>query len=134
MDVLRNLFGNLTSGIIRLAVTVGILAAVYFFAIRPVLDTTENISNRAFDQQNQVQNSIQRSIQQSIYQANRQVQRSLRQSGVNARPPTQRTVTRVVHGITPSQARRLNRCIQRAGTNVRAINGCFDRAEARKRH
>ena len=45
MDILRNLFGNLTSGIIRLAVTVGILAAVYFFIVRPVLDTTENVSN-----------------------------------------------------------------------------------------
>ena len=37
MDILRNLFGSLTSGIIRLAVTVGILAAAYFFIVKPVL-------------------------------------------------------------------------------------------------
>jgi hypothetical protein len=40
MDILRNLFGALTSGIIRLLVTVGILVAVYFLILRPVLDTT----------------------------------------------------------------------------------------------
>ena len=45
MDILRNLFGNVTSGIIRLLVTVGILAAVYFFIVKPVLDTTENVSD-----------------------------------------------------------------------------------------
>ncbi len=45
MDVLRNLFGNLSAGIIRLLVTVGILAAVYFFIVRPTLDTTEKISH-----------------------------------------------------------------------------------------
>ena len=42
MDILRNLFGNLTSGIIRLLVTVGILAAAYFFIVKPVLKTTDN--------------------------------------------------------------------------------------------
>ena len=45
MDILRNLFGNVTSGIIRLLVTVGILAATYFFIVKPVLDTTENVSD-----------------------------------------------------------------------------------------
>ena len=41
MEFLKNLFGNLSSGVIRLAVTVGILAAVYFFIVKPVLHTTE---------------------------------------------------------------------------------------------
>ncbi len=42
MDMLRNLFGNLTAGIIRLLVTVGILAAAYFFIVKPVLKTTDD--------------------------------------------------------------------------------------------
>src|SRR6478672_12402869 len=42
MDILRNLFGNLTSGFIRLLVTVGILAAAYFFIVKPVLKTTDD--------------------------------------------------------------------------------------------
>jgi hypothetical protein len=52
MDILRNLFGALTSGIIRLLVTVGILAAAYFFIVKPVLHTTDNAiktTNNAFE-------------------------------------------------------------------------------------
>src|SRR5215204_2324553 len=49
MDILRNLFGKVTSGIIRLLVTVGILAAAYFFIVKPILDTTENVSNSVND-------------------------------------------------------------------------------------
>ena len=57
MDILRNLFGNLTSGIIRLLVTVGILAAVYFFIVKPVLNTTEDISH-------EVNANVQKSFEQ----------------------------------------------------------------------
>ena len=41
MDILRNLFGNVTSGIIRLAVAAGILFCAYLFIVKPVLDTTD---------------------------------------------------------------------------------------------
>ena len=111
MDVLRNLFGNLTNGIIRLAVAVGIIAAVYFFAIRPVLDTTEDISNRAFEQQTKSQNSIQRQIQRSIAQTNRQVQRQVTFSFRQVRHS----------GHTPTQ---LLRCVQRANGHVDRIQRC----------
>ena len=53
MEFLTQLFGNLTSGVIRLAVTVGMLAAVYFFIVKPVLHTTEKTveaTNHAFEQ------------------------------------------------------------------------------------
>jgi hypothetical protein len=112
MDVLRNLFGNLTTGIIRLAVAVGILAAVYFFAIRPVLDTTESISNRAFEHQNDVQNSIQRQIQHNIAQTNQRVQRQITFSFRQ---------TRRGGGANPQQ---LLRCVQRANGNVNRIQRC----------
>ena len=49
MELLRNLFGNVTSGIIRLAVIVGAIAAVGFFIVKPVLNTTDH----AFDTVNQ---------------------------------------------------------------------------------
>src|SRR4051794_1434981 len=88
MDVLRNLFGNLSSGIIRLAVTVGILAAVYFFAIRPVLDTTNkaidsasNSFRQSLGPNSQTQRQIQQAVRQAnihIAQANRQVERATR--------------------------------------------------------
>jgi len=41
MDMLRNLFGNLTAGIIRLLVTVGILAVPYLFVVKPVLNSAD---------------------------------------------------------------------------------------------
>ena len=52
MDILRNLFASLTSGIIRLAVAVGILAATYFFIVKPVLKSTDGAvksANESFE-------------------------------------------------------------------------------------
>ena len=114
MDVLRNLFGNLTAGIIRLVVAVGILAAAYLFIVRPVLDTTNNAidsANRSFGE-----GGISRQIQRSIDQANRHVQhavnRSLRQTQA---APNQRRQTRLL------------RCVQRAHGNVNRMQRCARR-------
>ena len=48
MDLLRNLFGNLTSGIIRLAVAAGVLFLRYLFIVKPVLNTTSEVTDKAF--------------------------------------------------------------------------------------
>lgn len=115
MDVLRNLFGNLTTGIIRLAVAVGILAAVYFFAIRPVLDTTNKAidsANESFRQSFAGQNAVQRQIQHNIRQTNRRVQRQITISFHK---------TRRGGGASPQQ---LLRCVQRANGNVNRIQRC----------
>jgi hypothetical protein len=116
MDVLRNLFGNLTTGIIRLAVAVGILAAVYFFAIRPVLDTTNKAIDSANDSFRQGlgpgPNEIQRQIQRNINQTNRRVQRQITFSFRQ---------TRRGGGANPQQ---LLRCVQRANGNVNRIQRC----------
>lgn len=114
MDVLRNLFGNVTAGIIRLLVTVGILAAVYFFVVRPALDTTENISRevnenvqKGFEQPNLT------NINKTIDDVNRQVQREIKQS---LRASQQQ-----------GNADKLIRCIQRANQNVNRIQRCSER-------
>jgi hypothetical protein len=49
LDFLRNLFGSLASGIIRLAVTAGILFCAYLFIVKPALETTREISREAND-------------------------------------------------------------------------------------
>ena len=135
MDVLRNLFGNLTSGIIRLLVTVGILAAVYFFAIRPVLDTTNHAidsANESFAKSFGPTSDVQRNIQQAVRQANRQIAQANRQVARATRDvPRTTTVRRTLRGLTPGEARRLNRCLRRAGSNLRAFNACFDRFSKR---
>lgn len=112
MDFLRNLFGNLTTGIIRLLVTVGILAGAYFFIVKPVLKTTDN----AIDSANQ---NFERSfgkdsglgdIGKTIEDVNKQMQREIRRSFKAAK-----------HEGNPQ---RLVKCIQRAKGDVQRIQRC----------
>ena len=102
MEVLRNLFGKLTAGIIRLLVTVGLLAAVYFFVVRPALDKTEKISH-------EVGVNVQRGLKEAhigktIDSVNREVQREIKKT--------------LRHSPSHSAADKLIRCIQRAHQNV----------------
>jgi F0F1-type ATP synthase membrane subunit b/b' len=114
MEVLRNLFGNLSAGIIRLLVTVGILAAVYFFVVKPTLDTTTKISHevnvnvqKGFEQANL--GEIDKTIQNVNRQVQREIKKSLRQSQH--------------HGA----ANKLIDCIQRAHQNVNKIQRCNEK-------
>jgi hypothetical protein len=103
MDLLRNLFGNVTSGIIRLAVTGGILFLAYLFFVKPVLETTDQIVKQAgFDQ-------IGKSLDGVGDQIKQEVNRSLR--------TTKRR----------GQRRRLVACVQRANGNVVRIQRCTRR-------
>jgi Tfp pilus assembly protein PilO len=114
MEVLRNLFGNLTAGIIRLLVTVGILAAVYFFVVRPTLDTTEKISHET---NASVQKSLKEAnfgdINKTIDDVNRRVQREIKKS-LRQTP-------------SHSAANKLLRCIQRAHQDVHKIERCNEK-------
>jgi predicted PurR-regulated permease PerM len=113
MDVLRNLFGNLSAGIIRLLVTVGIIAAVGFFLVKPALDTTRDISR-------ETNQSIQKSFQSNglndisgqIEDVNRQVQIEIKKS---------------VRTSRPQKANKLIDCIKRANQNVNKIQRCSER-------
>jgi predicted PurR-regulated permease PerM len=114
MDVLRNLFGNVTAGIIRLLVTVGILAAVYFFIVKPTLSTTEKISNEVnVNVQKGFEQSDLSDINKTIDDVNRRVQREIKKS---LRASKQQ-----------GDADRLIRCIQRAHHDVAKIQHCSER-------
>ena len=117
MDVLRNLFGNLTAGIIRLLVTVGIIAAVGFFLVKPALETTENISRET---NQSIQSGFERGgmsnfpdVNKTINDVNRQVEREIRRS---LRASKQQ-----------GDADKLIRCIRRANQNVNRIQRCSQR-------
>jgi predicted PurR-regulated permease PerM len=114
MDVLRNLFGNVTAGIIRLLVTVGIIAAVGFFLVKPALETTKEISRET---NQSIQNGFQQSdltdINRTIDDVNRRVQREVKKS---LRTSKQQ-----------GDADKLIRCIQRAHQNVNGIQRCSQR-------
>lgn len=120
MEWLTNLFGNLTTGIIRLAVAVGIIAAVYFFLLRPILDTTEHTvdsANKAFEKSfNQTgvdTKAIEAKVNKTIEDVNRQVQVEVRRSFHASK----------VHG----SPEKLLHCIQRAKGNVHRIERCSQR-------
>jgi hypothetical protein len=104
MDILRNLFSSVTSGIIRLLVTVGILAAAYLFIVKPVLNTTNAaIEKGGFNQ-------ISKTFDDVNVQVQRQIKRSFRQTSPGER-----------------RRRRLIRCIQNAQQDVDKIQRCARR-------
>jgi len=114
MDVLRNLFGNLSAGIIRLLVTVGILAAVYFFIVKPTLDTTEKISNEVnVNVQKGFESANLGEIDKTIEDVNRQVEVEIKKSFHASK--------------RQGDADKLIRCIQRAHQNVNRIQRCSQR-------
>ena len=58
--------GTFLNPLLKVVTTVAILAAIYFFMVRPILDTTENISgdinesvNRSLDQAERIQQCVQ---------------------------------------------------------------------------
>lgn len=90
-----------------LLVTVGILAAVYFFAIKPATDT----ANNAID-------SFSKPIQQAEKQAalaQQQLQHNVNSSGGGS------------HQSDLNQLNRLQRCIQKAHQNVNRLKHCTQR-------
>jgi len=103
MDLLRNLFGNVTSGIVRLAVTAGILFLVYLFILKPVLDTTtEVVHSTGLDR-------IGKSLEGMGTEIKREVHRSFEVTGPGA------------------QRKKLVHCVQRANGDVKRIERCTRR-------
>jgi hypothetical protein len=113
MDILRNLFGSLTSGIIRLLVTVGILAAAYFFIVKPVLKTTDKAidsANHSIEKTFHVNGADITDINGTIDDVNRRMQRQIRRSFHTAKKE--------------GDPRRLVKCIQRSHGDVQKIERC----------
>jgi hypothetical protein len=111
MDILRNLFGSLTSGIIRLAVAVGILAAAYFFIVKPVLKSVDETTNRF---SHSFEKSFEKGgvddIGKTLEDVNNQIQIEVKRSFHVAK----------VHG----SPKKLVRCIKRADGNAHRIQRC----------
>jgi uncharacterized membrane protein YhiD involved in acid resistance len=123
MEFLTNLFGNLTSGIIRLAVTVGILAAVYFFIVKPILHTTEHTvdsTNKAFEKSFHSSDfntkAIEENVNKTIEDVNREVQVQVEHSF---------HVTKAQGGVKKQE--KLLHCVQRASGNVHRMERCARR-------
>lgn len=116
--MLANIFGNLTSGLIRLAITAATILLVYLFILKPILATTENVSSgftgntdiqKVLDSVNEAfasegSTSVQRQLQTQLKQIN---------SGDAA--------------VSTKKANRLLRCVQNSAGNVDRMQRCAQR-------
>jgi hypothetical protein len=93
----------LARGLIRLLVTVAILAAVYLLILKPVLDTTSNTIDKAFEGGAGITGQIRDQLKQADV------------SGLD------------LNLGSAGQAQRLLRCIERAGQDVDRIERCGKR-------
>jgi hypothetical protein len=111
MDILRNIFGVLTSGVIRLLVSVGILAAAYFFIVKPVLKTTSDAiktTNSSFEKS--FGGSGLGEIGKTLEDVNKQVAKEIRRSFHTAKKE--------------GSPKRLVRCVKHANGDVHRIQRC----------
>ncbi|HEY2715387.1 MAG TPA: hypothetical protein VGI73_04125 [Solirubrobacterales bacterium] len=120
MEMLRNFLGNLSSGVIRLLVTVGVLAAVYFLLLRPILDKTGEITKetnqtiqKSFNQSFGKNGAGLEDVDKTLREVNRTVEREIKKSFHFAEK----------HG-GPANPRKLVKCIQRAEGDVHKIQRC----------
>jgi hypothetical protein len=98
--------GNIGLRLVGLLVTVGILAAVYFFIVKPTTDT----ASHAID-------SFAEPLKQAEEQA-AQAQQQLQQDANNGGPGTQSDL---------NQLDKLQRCVQKAHQDVNRLQRCAER-------
>ena len=101
--------GTVINPIIKIVTTVAILAAVGIFIVKPVLETTEEVSKGVNDS---IQNSL-----DDANQASSDVELSV------ARSRAKGYVSSLASGW-PAAAAELRTCIKDAGNDVRAMNFC----------
>jgi hypothetical protein len=89
--------GTFINPLIKIVTTVAILAAVYFFFVKPALDTTENVSN-----------SVNESIGDTFDQVNRATDNAFNNPEVR-------------------RAQKLGQCVTKAGGDVDRINRCHEK-------
>jgi F0F1-type ATP synthase membrane subunit b/b' len=95
--------GNIGLRLVGLLVTVGVLAAVYFFAIKPATDTANNAISSFSEPIKQAE--------QQAAQAQQQLQHSANNGNSNAL----------------ADLDRLQACVQRANRNVKRLQRCARR-------
>jgi ElaB/YqjD/DUF883 family membrane-anchored ribosome-binding protein len=108
------------SAVIRLVSTVVILGAVYFFIVKPVLDTTEGITS---------------SINDSVHEGLQSANEAMQQNGIHSNHLQQKVRARVRTAIkdggttikttgVPADVQKLLKCVQKAGTDVDKLQAC----------
>jgi hypothetical protein len=92
--------------LVGLLVTVGILAAIYFFAIKPATDTANNAINSFSEPLKQAE--------QSVAQAQDQLQHGAKSGGSGSQSDL-------------NQLNKLQKCVNKAGQDVNKLERCTKR-------
>jgi hypothetical protein len=100
--------GNIGLRLVGLLVTVGVLAAVYFFAIKPATDTANNAISSFSEPLKRAEQDVARAQQQLQQNANSGGGGAGTQSSLNQLDRLQRCVKHAHHDVD-----RLQRCAQR---------------------
>jgi hypothetical protein len=119
------------SALLRIVASVAILAAVYFFIIKPVLHTTEKVShdvNHSVNQSFHQSQATQRRVNRITRNAERQANRAFRQAGVQAHQATKQ-VQKAVKGQAnttglPKHAQKVITCLQNANGDITKLEKC----------
>jgi hypothetical protein len=102
--------GTVINPIIKIVTTVVILGAVYLFFVKPALDTTEAISDQAFENPSSIQDAVREDLEDAFD--------AVPNSGTNFE---------VEIPDSAKQAQKLGDCVSAAGTNVKKIERCMNR-------
>ena len=102
----------LANNLIRLLVSVAILAAVYLFAIRPILDTTNDAIDRAFNATDGIQQDIQKSFDDA---------------GVAGFDAKSLTIKGNSTSSTARKAEKLLHCVRKVQPDTTKMQACVDR-------
>jgi hypothetical protein len=103
--------GTVINPIIKVVTTIVILAAVGFFIVRPVLDTTEKVIDETGRQ---------------IQDAAAQSQQAIHDSNVSSAKSRASSYIQSLQGTWPAAAREVRGCVQKAGENLGELNRCVD--------
>ncbi|MDQ3728787.1 MAG: hypothetical protein M3355_04285 [Actinomycetota bacterium] len=101
--------GTIINPILKIVTTVAILGAVYLFIVRPVLDTTENISGQVGDQ-----------IRQSTADANARSE----EFDLNFARDRAESFASSLYSGWPEAAREVRDCVREADDNAKAMQRC----------
>ena len=104
--------GTFLNPLIKVVTTVAILAAIYFFMVRPILDTTEDISGGVLE-------SVNQGLEQSA-----KAQRQARRAEKQAQQQGAQSFEIEANDVSQKQADKLLDCVQDAGGDVAKIQAC----------
>jgi predicted PurR-regulated permease PerM len=110
--------GTVINPIVKIVTTVAILAAVYFFIVKPTLDTTEDITNNVTNSVNEATHEALDSVPNGPNSA--KLQRQIRHNIAQANQSSGSSAA-------VSQAQKMGECMQKAVGNVQAVQACADK-------